>query len=56
MSNVTALWIRGEYINGNEQEGLDNVNVKSAVPLPTTLLLLGPGFVGLAAMRRRFKK
>ena len=28
----------------------------SPVPVPATLLLFGPGLVGLAAIRRRFKK
>lgn len=28
----------------------------SSVPAPTTLLLLGPGLIGLAALRRRFKR
>ena len=33
MSNVTALWIRGEIIYGWEAEGLDNVYVRPAAPL-----------------------
>jgi len=32
------------------------VGAPSAVPLPTSMLLLGPGLVGLAAIRRRFQK
>ncbi len=28
----------------------------STVPVPATLLLLGPGLVGLAALRRRIRK
>ena len=32
------------------------VGAPSAVPLPSALLLFGPGLVGLAAIRRRFKK
>ena len=32
------------------------VGAPSAVPLPTSMLLFGPGLVGLAAIRRRFKK
>ncbi len=31
-------------------------NYTNPVPLPPSLLLLAPGFVGLAAIRRRFKK
>ena len=34
---------------------LDSITY-NAVPVPGSLLLLGPGLVGLAAMRRRFKK
>lgn len=56
MSDVTGLWIRGEYIDGPEAEGLDNVIVSSPVPIPGALLLFGPGLAGLAAIRRRFKK
>jgi hypothetical protein len=36
---------------------VDNVTYQgSAVPIPGALLLFGPGLVGLAAIRRRFKK
>jgi len=36
---------------------LDDLQFKaSAVPLPASLLLFGPGLAGLAAIRRRFKK
>jgi len=61
MSNVTDLYIRGEYIVGGDTEGLDNVRVASAVggspvPEPATIFLLGFGLVGLAGFRRKFKK
>ena len=29
MSNVTALWIRGEYVLGGDREGLDNVIINA---------------------------
>ena len=33
-----------------------NYSMFSAVPIPSAILLFGPGLVGLAAIRRRFKK
>jgi len=33
-----------------------DVTSQSAVPAPATILLLGPGFAGLAALRKRFAK
>jgi hypothetical protein len=41
--------------NGGNQFVMDNFKY-NAVPLPGALLLFGPGLVGLAAMKRRFKK
>jgi hypothetical protein len=40
MSNVTAIWIRGEYIEGAESEGLDNVKLTTPFRLSGVLLLL----------------
>ena len=41
--------------NGGSQFVMDNFTY-NAVPLPGALWLLGPGLMGLAAIRRRFKK
>jgi len=58
MSNVTSLNIRGEYINGSEAEGFDNVQVTSpnTIPEPVTFMLLGLGLMGIAGMRIKFEK
>jgi hypothetical protein len=57
LSNVTAIWIRGELITGPEQEGLDNVRLESVVPEACTLViwsLLGAGsWLGMRVWRRR---
>jgi hypothetical protein len=55
MSNVTAFWIRGEYISGPEAEGLDNVKLNAPVPIPGAVWLFGSGLLGLTGWRR-FRK
>ena len=52
VANVEKIYIRGEFITGADSEGLDNV-VVSAVPIPTTLLLLGSGLLGIVGLRRK---
>lgn len=51
MANVTSLRIRGEFINGNESEGLDNVMVTT--PLPGAFWLMAAGLLGLVSRRRQ---
>ena len=56
LSNVTKFQIRGEFINGAELEGIDNVLLAtSAVPEPSTwaMMILGFAGVGFMAYRRR---
>lgn len=51
LSNVTSFRIRGEFIDGAEAEGLDNVLVASAgvsTPEPSTWAMLFMGFAGLS--------
>lgn len=51
LSNVTSFGIRGEFINGAEVEGLDNVSVAGAAtgaPEPSTWAMLLMGFAGLS--------
>ncbi len=56
LSNVTSFAIRGEFINGSEAEGLDNVSVATGAtgtPEPSTWAMLLMGFAGLAWAGRR---
>jgi hypothetical protein len=57
LSNVTSFSIRGEFINGPEAEGLDNVGLAAANGAPEAstwlMALLGFGTVGFVASRRR---
>ena len=51
--NITGVYVRGDYLNGvGDQAFLDNVSI-SAVPEPTTLLLVGAGLIGFAAVAGR---
>ena len=50
LSNLTALYIRGEYTNGSDASRLDNVLLR-AVPTPGAALVLG--VAGIAGTRRR---
>lgn len=56
MSNVTSIWIRGEYISGGDKEGVDNIIMTAPVPIPGAMFLLAPGLAGIAAVRRRLRK
>ena len=56
---VTPVSGRGMNMQGYTESGgtlIAGVKYPAAVPLPSALLLLGPGLVGLAAVRRKIKK
>ena len=56
LANVTSFQIRGEFIGGPEEEGLDNVSLTaatSAVPEPSTWAMMILGFAGLGYLNLR---
>ncbi|HMX16635.1 MAG TPA: laminin B domain-containing protein [Rhodocyclaceae bacterium] len=53
LSHVTAFRIRGEVIDGPEQEGFDNVSLTAAVPEPESYAMFLAGLGVLGALARR---
>ncbi|MCX5805888.1 MAG: hypothetical protein NT010_07460 [Proteobacteria bacterium] len=55
LTSLNGFHIRGEYRDGPEYNGLDNVMFGKAapVPLPSALYLLAPGLLGLAGIKRK---
>lgn len=49
LSDLQALYISGDWVDGVETTGLDNVRI---VPIPATVFLLGSGLAGFAARQR----
>jgi len=50
ISDVKELWIRGEYTDNLDIEGLDNVIIKP-VPIPSSIWLLGSVLIGMVLER-----
>jgi hypothetical protein len=52
LSDLQALYISGDWIDGVETTGLDNVRL---TPIPPAVWLFGSGLLGLAGIARRKK-
>jgi len=54
----TEISTSGDWWNGNDAlvSEADITNTGTPIPEPATMLLLGSGLIGLAGLRRRFKK
>jgi len=58
LSGLSSKSLRvGLHVQGFESGGSESfINNSNPVPEPTTLLLLGPGLIGLACLRNRIKR
>ena len=56
LSHLDGIYIRGEYTNGLEVAGLDNVRLSAATPAPSSILVVLLGAVPLAGVLRRRRK
>jgi hypothetical protein len=56
LTSLNGFRIRGEYRDGTEDNGLDNVMFGKAapVPVPPSLFLLAPGLLGLVGIKRKY--
>ena len=56
MADLTALRIRGEYVNGTTSDTGHLDNVIMATPEPMSIVLTGAGLVALGTVRRRIRR